>query len=171
LSQAAKETADIIEKSIQKINLREGLALKTAESFDEIRNSIKTVSKILIKIAKVALEQVKGINQVEEGIHQVDQVTQQNAASAEENASATNELRNQTSEMRRVVNKFLTRNDNGLSLEKYIGNDPENPKGFAKTARGKEFVFASQSEQRQITAETPPQNRGKLVNPEDVILF
>jgi methyl-accepting chemotaxis protein len=106
-SQAAKETAQIIENSLQKINQGKDFGSSASEVLENILGSIEEVSNVLVEISKVNQEQVKGISQVELGIQQVDSVTQQNAASAEENAASISELNAKAMEMQKVITSFI----------------------------------------------------------------
>jgi methyl-accepting chemotaxis protein len=106
-SQAAKETAEIIEQSIRKINNGKLVAEKTHQSFEGILHGIQEVTDLTDEIFRSSNEQVKGIIQVEKGIGQIDQVTQQNASIAEENASLSEELSSQTHELMNLVSRFL----------------------------------------------------------------
>lgn len=108
-SQAANETADIIQESIKRIKDGLEIAGKTEESFNKIVEAIANVSELTIEISVSSEEQVKGIEQVEVGIQQIDQVTQGNASLAEENASASETLTAQAAKMQGVVAGFLAK--------------------------------------------------------------
>ncbi len=105
-SQAAKETAEIIENSIQKVNEGRMIAEKTAKTFTEINDKVQNVSTLIDEAASSSREQVQGISQLQIGVQQIDQVTQHNAAVSEENASASEQLAAQARKLRELVEWF-----------------------------------------------------------------
>ncbi|MBL8993789.1 MAG: HAMP domain-containing protein, partial [Spirochaetia bacterium] len=108
-AKAAKETADMIEGSIKRVNLGSEIANKTAASLTEIVAGVGKVTSLVAEIAAASNEQAQGINQVNAGLGQLDQVTQQNTASAEESASASEELSGQAVEVRQLLSRFVLR--------------------------------------------------------------
>jgi len=91
-AKAAKETAELIEGSVNKTNTGAEIAAETAESLSEIVNSIGKVTELTGKISIASNEQSEGFSQVNQGLIQIDKVIQQNTASAEKGASAAEEL-------------------------------------------------------------------------------
>jgi methyl-accepting chemotaxis protein len=90
---AAKETGDLIDQTVQRVNRGVEMNKKTGESFGLIGDSA----------AKVA----QGVDQVNTAVSQMDKVTQQTAASAEESASAAEELSAQAESVKGIVNELL----------------------------------------------------------------
>lgn len=105
-AQAAKDTADLIEESIQKSS--EG-----STRLEEVTGAIRTITESTAK-AKLLIDDVnsgskdeaEGIEQISLAINQMEQVTQRNAASAEEGASASQELSAQAESMQIVVERL-----------------------------------------------------------------
>jgi methyl-accepting chemotaxis protein/methyl-accepting chemotaxis protein-2 (aspartate sensor receptor) len=89
---AAKETASIIEESIEQIKQGNQIAKETNESFADILDKVKKTSNIIGEIAISVNEQAEGMNQISGAMGQIDQVTQQNAANSEEVAASAEEL-------------------------------------------------------------------------------
>jgi methyl-accepting chemotaxis protein len=121
-SRAAKETADIIEGSIKKIEVGKNITEAAQDTFQKIFSKISEVASLSAEIAKASEEQVKGIDQVERGIRQIDQVTQQNASIAEENASASETLTSQAIQLKDMVDKFVLDKGNGHGRAKISQN-------------------------------------------------
>ncbi|HDM76622.1 MAG TPA: PAS domain-containing protein, partial [Deltaproteobacteria bacterium] len=90
-AKAAKETAEMIESSIKKVEDGMDIATKTAEALTEITSGVTKVTDLIAEISAASNEQTQAIEQVKEGLSQIDQVTQQNAANAEQTASASEE--------------------------------------------------------------------------------
>ena len=105
-AKAAKETADMIEDSIQKVNTGSEQANQAEASFEEIVKSVTKVNDIVGEIAAASNEQAQGISQINTGLQQIDQVTQQNTANAEETAAAAEELSSQATQLGQIVSKF-----------------------------------------------------------------
>lgn len=100
---AAKETADIIESSIEQIKSGNKIATETNESFKEIVIKIQKTSALISEISVSANEQASGMSQIATAMGQIDEVTQQNAAVSEQAAAAAEELNAQAISMMESV--------------------------------------------------------------------
>ncbi|RMF44708.1 MAG: HAMP domain-containing protein [Deltaproteobacteria bacterium] len=105
-ARAARETAEMIEGSVELTERGAKLAGETEEALQKIVGSITEVSSLVHEIASASAEQSEGISQVSQGLVQIDQATQQNTASAEESAAAAEELSGQAEELRQMLARF-----------------------------------------------------------------
>ena len=113
---AAKETAELIESTIQKIKGGTALADQSAESFANIAEGVNRVSELVSKIASASNEQANGITQIDSGVSVISNVVQTNSATAEESAAASEELSGQAEMLREQVAQFrLRKSDLSLS--------------------------------------------------------
>jgi methyl-accepting chemotaxis protein len=112
-AKAAKETAELIEGSVEKVDQGTQMASKTAEALDEIVAGVTKVTDLVGEIAAASNEQAQGVSQINLGLGQIDQVTQQNTATAEESASASEELSSQAAQLREMIAKFKLSQQNG----------------------------------------------------------
>jgi methyl-accepting chemotaxis protein len=103
---AAKETTDLIESSIQKVNVGTKIANETANSLDLIVEGIAKTSVLVGEISNASNEQASGITQVNVGINQIAQVTQTNTATAEESAASSEQLAGQSELLKEMVERF-----------------------------------------------------------------
>jgi len=103
---AAKEIAELIGNTVEKIHKGTGLVQKTGESLNGIISSIKNVSSITSEIAAASEEQRQGIEQITISVTEMDTMTQQNAALVEETASASEEMANQAQELLQMTGSF-----------------------------------------------------------------
>jgi methyl-accepting chemotaxis protein len=106
-AEAAKNTSNLIEGTVQKITTGNALVSETSESFYVASQSTTRIGTIISEIAGAASQQANAINQVTKAIHEIDTVTQANAAAAEESASASEELNAQAEMMKGSVGHLL----------------------------------------------------------------
>ena len=106
-AEAAKNTSNLIEGTVQKINTGSALVKETSESFNIATESTSRIGTIITEIAGAASQQANAIIQVSKAIHEIDRVTQGNAAAAEESASASEELNAQAEMMKGSVSQLL----------------------------------------------------------------
>jgi methyl-accepting chemotaxis protein len=105
-AKAARETAELIEGSVEKAANGSEIANQSAEALDEIAKGIFQASSLINEIAIASNEQAEGIAQVNKGLNQIDQVTQQNTAQAEESAAAAQELSAQAVQLQEMLDRF-----------------------------------------------------------------
>ena len=107
-AQAAKDTADLIEESIQRSH---GGRVKVDQVAVAIRAITAESSKIKVLVDEINLgsvEQSSGIEQISRAITQMEQVTQSSAANAEQSAAAAEQLNAQAEHMKDVVEALRT---------------------------------------------------------------
>ncbi len=105
-AKAARETGDMIETAVHKIEGGTAIASKTADALNEIVAAAGKVTDLVSEIAAASNEQAQGVSQISEGLAQVDRVTQQNTAYAEESASASIELTGQAQALQNMIRAF-----------------------------------------------------------------
>jgi methyl-accepting chemotaxis protein len=103
---AARETTELIEGSIEKVQAGTKIANDTAAALIEIVSGIEKAAGLVGGIAEASNEQASGIAQVNKGIEQVAQVVQNNSATAEESAAASEELSSQAELLKQMVSRF-----------------------------------------------------------------
>ena len=114
-AEAAKETGDMIQNSMEKAELGAHIADETAKSLTEIVSGINESDKIVNEIAGSSEEQAEEIKQINVGIDQVAQVIQQNSATAEESAAASEEMSSQANLLEELIAQFKIRGGAGPS--------------------------------------------------------
>ncbi len=103
---AAKETTDMIEGSIKRVEGGTKLAHETAQALNEIVEGVAKAAVLVNDIATASNEQAIGVSQINQGIMQVSQVVQTNSATSEESAAASEELSSQAELLQGQVRKF-----------------------------------------------------------------
>jgi methyl-accepting chemotaxis protein len=91
-AEAARETTEKIENSIQKSRRGAQVSEKVTASLQEIVHKTRQVDELVGEIAAASKEQSQGITQINIAVTQMDKVTQSTAANAQESASASEEL-------------------------------------------------------------------------------
>ena len=117
-SVASKNTAELIESSVNAVTRGTKLANSTAESLVQVVNHVRSASTKVDEIANAAEEQAGAIEQVTLGVDQISSVVQTTSATAEESAAASQELSEQASTLKSLVAKFKLR-------EEYIKMDSQ----------------------------------------------
>jgi len=103
---AAKNTAQLIEGTVKKVNDGSALVTTTNDAFSQVAESAAKVGDLVAEISEASKEQSNGIEQVNLAITEMDKVVQQNAANAEESASASEEMNAQAEQLRDYVGEL-----------------------------------------------------------------
>ncbi len=103
---AAKETTDMIEGSIDKVETGTRIANDTAKALEDIVKGVDKAANLVYEIAEASNEQATAVAQINEGLEQVSKVVQSNSATAEESAAASEELSSQSELLKNMVSKF-----------------------------------------------------------------
>ncbi len=107
-AQAAKDTAALIEESIQKSS-EGGVRLEEVTvAIRSITSSTAKAKQLIDDVNTGSKDEAKGIEQIGVAISQMETVTQRNAASAEEGASASQELSAQAESMTDSIENLRT---------------------------------------------------------------
>ncbi|WP_414661146.1 HAMP domain-containing methyl-accepting chemotaxis protein [Horticoccus sp. 23ND18S-11] len=119
-ARAAKETADMIEASIQRSDDGVRVTDKVVASVEdvvaksqlleqklaEIVANAQKVDEEVTQVASASHEQIQGISEVNMAVTQIDKVTQANASTAEECAAASEELNAQAAVLKDAVREL-----------------------------------------------------------------
>ena len=100
---AAKDTSELIEGTVKKVNDGASLVEKTNEAFKQVTDSSAKVGSLVAEISSASKEQADGIGQVTTAVSEMDKVVQQNAAGSEELSSQASELSNKVGIMLEIV--------------------------------------------------------------------
>ena len=103
---AAKEIKELINDSVNKVDVGSQQVDHAGETMNEIVQAVKRVTDIMAEISAASDEQSSGIEQVNLAITQMDAVTQQNAALVEEAAAAAEAMQAQAEELMKAVSVF-----------------------------------------------------------------
>jgi len=156
---AAKNTAQMIEGTVKKVNHGSGLVSTTSDAFRKVAESTAKVGNLVSEISEASKEQSEGIEQVNTAISEMDTVVQQNAANSEESASASEEMSAQAEQLKAYIAELL---------QLIRGNKKEqkrdNPVNEIKT-------IVPRPEETRLPQKNRPVALSKLVRPDQVIPF
>jgi len=107
-AKAAKETAELIDGSLGKIDDGTRTANKTSDVLQVIVNDIFDVAGLVNEISSASNEQALGIAQVNQDLINMDKITSQNVVSAGETALASEELYTLSVKLKDVVSGSKT---------------------------------------------------------------
>lgn len=110
-SVASKNTAELIESSIDAVARGTKIANSTAESLMRVVDQVRSASAKVDAIANAAEDQSGAIEQVTLGVDQISSVVQTNSATAEQSAAASQELSEQAATLKNLVSKFSLREE------------------------------------------------------------
>jgi len=108
---AAKDTTEMIDKSMGKAAEGTEIAQDTSGALRMIEEGVNGTAAIIDEIAKSSNEQAIGISQINKGIGEVSKIVQTNSATAEQSAAASEELFNQAENMKQLVSHFRVKNN------------------------------------------------------------
>lgn len=124
-AQAAKDTTNLIEGSVQRAREGASVAHEASSALQSIISDVAQVAELLSGINQASREQAQGVEQVNIAVSSIDKVTQQNASNAEESASASEELRAQAESVKAQVSELLSlvgNNKGGESQSHYVSS-------------------------------------------------
>ncbi|MGB5824730.1 MAG: methyl-accepting chemotaxis protein, partial [Proteocatella sp.] len=105
-SEAAKNSAILIERSIKAVGEGSLLADKAAINLQSLYDSTAEITTAISDISTSSQEQALAISQINQGLEQIASVVHTNAATAEESAASSKELSNQAELLTDLVEKF-----------------------------------------------------------------
>lgn len=127
-AEASKNTADLIQETVEKIHDGNGLVVATNEAFDEVAKSAIKASELVGEIAAASKEQSLGIGQLNTAVGEMDKVVQQNAANAEESASSSEEMNAMAEQLNRFVKELVALIGGGGGKNIYADYGPRQPR-------------------------------------------
>ncbi|MBF0527717.1 MAG: HAMP domain-containing protein [Deltaproteobacteria bacterium] len=166
-AKAARETAELIENTVKKVETGSGVAERTSQSLRDIVAGVIKVSDLVGEIAASSNEQAQGIAEINTGLSQIEQVTTRNTTNAEETASAAVELSGQAAALSDVLSRFKMDEDHRGSSRLAAPPAQARP-----AAASKQIPFSAPVEPVGKKSPQEPQGtagRKKIIRPEEVI--
>jgi len=109
-SDAAKNSADLVSRSILKVDDGSKIAAETANSLQKILLEISQSTELMNAIALSSQEQAIGLSVIDQGVEQFSRTIQSNSTAAHESAAASEELSDQANSLKNMVRRFKIQN-------------------------------------------------------------
>lgn len=110
-AEASKDTAHLIEGSIQAVEKGTQIANTTADQLLQVVSGAQEIVNTIDEIADASKSQAESIQQVTQGVDQISSVVQTNSATAEESAAASEELSGQAQMLKGFVGRFKLKDE------------------------------------------------------------
>lgn len=149
-AEAAKNTAELIEGTVKRVEEGAKLVDKTGKAFSKVAASTGKTSELVAEIASASQEQAQGIEQINKAATEMDAVTQKTAATAEESASASEELNVQAHRIKGSVDELiiLIRGETTKSMEYTVRKTrATSPKAPASNGGGRSKLLVEKANQ------------------------
>lgn len=105
-SNAAKQTSELIEQTINAIQKGKLTANETAENLNVVVNEVENASELVGNISVASENQSEKLNNTNTEIIKITDIVQANSATAEQCAAASEELSAQAESLNRIVDRF-----------------------------------------------------------------
>ena len=105
-SEAAKNTTEMIAKSLKCVDEGVVKSVETAEALQEIVGVTTSVTEVISNIAHASNEQAEEISRIKNSMDAIHRGTENNAYSVQSNASVSDELLSQANTLMELVNTF-----------------------------------------------------------------
>jgi ABC-type transporter Mla subunit MlaD len=159
-AEAARNTATLIEGTVDKVKKGSDLVTKTAAAFSQVAGGTGKVKELVAGISAGSGEQVLGVDQINKAVTAMNTVTHQTAVSAEESASAAKELTAQSEQMKGVAGELVT------LVSGEAGSSNGHRSGSARPAGGLKTRLATV---RQVLKQSQDQAVSRSLTPEQII--
>ncbi|HUI79113.1 MAG TPA: methyl-accepting chemotaxis protein [Bryobacteraceae bacterium] len=106
-AEAARNSADIIEKTIGDVSRGVGLVAQAHNSFQQVSSKIASGSEMVSQIAASSQEQARGVNHISQAIARIEKVTQNNAANAQRTAEVASAMGDQVTATRKHLDQLV----------------------------------------------------------------
>ena len=120
-AEASRQTAEMIEDSIEKVKHGSALVGDTERALEVISDMIDNIMGLSANISSASSEQATATSQIDDALAQVAQVVQTNSATSEECASASEELSGQAHGLENILTRFKIKD--GQNNFGYISNN------------------------------------------------
>ncbi|MBF0450939.1 MAG: hypothetical protein HQK75_09575 [Candidatus Magnetomorum sp.] len=106
--EAARNTGNSIQASVNGIQVGTELVNKTNDDFSKVAKGVEEVGNLLNEITSAFADQTNGIRNVEDAMLQIDNITQQNLGSVEGTADAAQQISLQMDDFRNIVMELVS---------------------------------------------------------------
>ena len=124
-SEAVKNTAVLIEDSIQAVQGGVKAASSTWDSFETLVEKLEQAVNLINQISDASGEQAAAIQEITVGVDQISSVVQTNSATSEESAATSEELSSQATVLNDLITKFQINETQVKSVPSIVSDSRE----------------------------------------------
>ena len=103
---AAKETANLLDESISRVNTGSEISVQTAESLQNISTIAQDMVKVVATISQASSDQAEDINQINKDMEDIYNSTTENNSVLQNNAAISQELSSNSQQLNALVARF-----------------------------------------------------------------
>lgn len=138
-AQAARDTASLIEESVQKTNEGSSRVSQVGEAIEAIARAIPDAKNLIDEVSASSSEQSRGVRQVTESIRDMEHRTQNTTSSAQQSAASSEELSAQAECSRDLLHKLAALVSQSSEAAADTGQGRVIAGSFGKTASAGSF--------------------------------
>lgn len=105
-SEAAQNTAQLIQNSLQAVKEGSAMTDATAATFQKIIDTTEQAARQIEQITQNSSHQAESVRQITSGVSRISDMVQATSATAEESAAASRELSGQADRMKKMISVF-----------------------------------------------------------------
>jgi methyl-accepting chemotaxis protein len=106
-AEAARNTSNIIEQTVKKVQEGSGQVTSTTEAFHQVDANSQKLGELIGEISGASNEQAQGIDQINRAVSEMDEVVQKNASRAQEAVNSSRELNSYAQKMRECITELM----------------------------------------------------------------
>lgn len=110
-AEAARETAELIEGSSERVKEGNEIVKKTNSNLESAAENARESTRIVEQVASASINQARAITEINQGMEQISTIVQANSATAEESAAASEEMSTQAIVMNEIIARFKLRQE------------------------------------------------------------
>lgn len=111
VTDAASNIANIVEDTVNKIELGNVSVTQSSELLSEIEKSVNEVSVVLLSISNAVIQEEDSIDQINHAVIELNNITQENSDLAQNSAVTSKEVSDKTEDMVEEISYFKFKND------------------------------------------------------------
>ncbi len=108
-AKAAVNTRELIEGSVNEIEIGNEAAERTADALAQVVEAIHSIARTSKRLSENSAQQAESMEQADAGVQRISEVVQSNSATAQESSATSEELSAQATSMDELVGHFLLR--------------------------------------------------------------
>lgn len=179
-AEAARNTSNIIEQTVKKVQEGSGQVTSTTEAFGQVDENSRKLGELIGEISSASNEQAMGIDQINRAVSDMDEVVQQNASRAQESVNSSKELNSYGKRMKScLIDLSSAFGGDGAASSKSYSSQSRSRMSQARSTQGKKkqpprkskAIAGSSGAAAPRASQKETLQSAREVNPEQLIPF